>query len=84
MTIKAVADFIWQDVICWYGLFGRITVDGGAKFKKEVIKIFYKYRVKWVQISAYNTQVSRKIKGGYKLIINALMILMAGKKEKWP
>ena len=82
MTTKAVADFIWQDIIYQHGLFGRITINGSTEFKKEVIEILRKYKVKRVQISAYNAQASRKIKGGHKLIINALIILTTDRKEK--
>ena len=84
ITAKAIADFIWQDVICRHGIFGRLTVDGGAEFKGEVIKILRKYGVKRVQISAYNAQANGKSEGGHKPIVNALIALTEGGRTKWP
>jgi len=84
VNAKAIADFIWQEVICRHGIFGRLTVDGGAEFKKEVIEILRRYGVRRVQISAYNAQANGKIEGGHKPILNALMTLTEGGKTKWP
>ena len=84
VNARTVADFIWQDVICRHGIFGRLVVDGGSEFKKEVIEILRKYGIKRVQISAYNAQANGKVEGGHKPILNALMALTEGGKLKWP
>jgi len=31
--LAAIADFLWEDVVCRYGCFGRLVVNGGPENK---------------------------------------------------
>jgi hypothetical protein len=42
---KTVALFIWEDVICYYGVFWRMIFNGGGEFKGEVIDLLNKWGV---------------------------------------
>jgi len=48
-----VAKSLWE-VICRFGIFGKLIVDGGTEFKDEVEALAKKYDVHRVQISAYH------------------------------
>ena len=82
-TSAKVAKFIWEDIICRHGVFGKMKVDGGAEFKGAVIKILRKYGIGRVQISAYNSKANGMVEGGHKPIIAALIALTQGGKKKW-
>ena len=82
-TSAKVAKFIWEDIICRHGVFGKMKVDGGSEFKGAVIKCLRKYGIKRVQISAYNSKANGMIEGGHKPIIAALIALTQGGKKKW-
>ena len=45
VNARTVADFIWQDVIYYYSIFGRLVINRGSEFKKEVIEILRKYGI---------------------------------------
>jgi hypothetical protein len=38
-TILAVAKFIWENLICRFGLFGRLVVDGGTENEEFVTEL---------------------------------------------
>ena len=44
----AVARFLWEDVVCRHGCFGRLIVDGGLENKKHVTAFTKKYGIKRV------------------------------------
>jgi len=44
----AIADFLWEDVVCRYGCFGRLVVDRGPKNKGWVKAFTRKYGIKRV------------------------------------
>ena len=83
VNAQSVAKFIWEDVICRHGVFGRMVVDGGGEFKGEVIEILQKYGISCVKISAYNSKANGVAEGGHKPLINALMKLSEGGVKKW-
>ena len=45
-TSEAVAKFIWEEIVCRHGCFGRLVVDGGPENKKHVAKFIKKYNIK--------------------------------------
>ena len=36
---RAVADFLWEDIICQHGCFGKLVIDGGSENKKVVAEL---------------------------------------------
>jgi hypothetical protein len=53
-TVPAVARFLWEDIICRFGLYGRMIVDGGTENKAMVKLLTEKYGIRRIEISAYH------------------------------
>ena len=77
-TSIAVAKFIWEDIVCRHGCFGRLVVDGGPENKKHVVAFVKKYRIKQVQISAYHQQANGMVERGHNPIVEALSCMTNG------
>jgi len=77
-----VAKFLWE-IICRFGIFGKLIVDGGTEFKDEVETLAKKYDVHRVQISAYHPQANGMVERGHKPIVDALAKLSAEGKGNW-
>lgn len=51
---EVVPKFLWEDVICRHGCFGRLSIDGGPEYKSYLEVLAQKYKIKRVVISAYH------------------------------
>ena len=82
-TSKAVAKFIWEDIVCRHGCFGRLVIDGGPENKKHVAEFTKRYGIDRVRVSAYNPQVNGMIERGHKPITEALARMTDGGIGNW-
>ena len=81
-TSEVVADFLWEEIVYRYGVFGRLVIDGGPE-NIGVAKVFIaKYSIKRVQISVYNSKANRGIKYSYRSIREALTRISRGGKRQ--
>jgi len=71
-----VAKFLWEDIVCCYGCFGKLVINRGPKNKGYVAAFMAKYRIKQVQVFVYYPPTNRIIEQGHKLITDALAKLM--------
>lgn len=69
---STIAKFIYEDIICRWSMTRRLLVDGGPDFRKVVKFLASAYKIRRVQMSAFNSQAMGKIEGGHKPIVNAL------------
>ena len=72
LTFKAVVQFLWEDIICRHGCFGKLVVDDGSENKDAVQELALRYGIKRVVVSAYHPQANRMIERGHKPIVDAL------------
>jgi hypothetical protein len=79
---KTVAKFLWE-VICRFGIFGDLIVDGGTEFKDVVAELTAKYGIHRVQASAYHPQANGMVERGHRPIVDALAKLSAEGKGNW-
>ena len=82
-TSIAVAKFIWEDIVCRHGCFGRLVVDRGLENKKHVIAFVKKYSIERVQISAYHQQANGMVERGHNPIVEALSRMTDGGVGNW-
>jgi hypothetical protein len=82
-TSAAVAKFLWEDVVCRHGCFGRLVIDGGPENKGYVAAFTAKYGIKRVQVSAYHLPANGMIERGHKPIADALAKLTDGGLGNW-
>ena len=65
-TSAHVAKFIWEDVICRHGCFGRLIVDGGPENKDLVIELTKRYGIKRIVVSVYYAPANGMIERGHQ------------------
>ena len=83
LSSRAVADFLWEDVICRHGCFGKLIIDGGSENKEAVAELARRYKVKRVVVSAYHPQANGMIERGHKPIVDALSKMSDGGSTNW-
>ena len=83
LSSRAVADFLWKDVICRHGCFGKLVIDGGSENKDAVVELAQRYKVKRVVISAYHPQANGMIERSHKPIVDALLKISDGGSTNW-
>jgi hypothetical protein len=60
-----VTKFIYNKIIYRHGIFGKLKVNGGLKFKKKVIMELKKLGITRIMIFVYNTRVNDMVERGY-------------------
>ena len=78
-----MADFLWEDIICCRGCFGKLIIDGGSENKDAVAELTKRYGVKKVVVSAYHQQANGMIERGHKPIVDALSKMSDGGSTNW-
>jgi hypothetical protein len=82
-SADAVADFLWQDVICWFGCIPQITTDNGTEFQGAVNVLARKYNITVIRISPYNPAANGMIERSHRTWINSIWKLCGNKKNRW-
>ena len=71
-TMKNVAKFISEDLLCRHGTFERLVVDGGPENKSLIDELTDRFSIKKIKVSAYNPQANGMIERGHKPIVDGL------------
>ena len=79
----AIADFLYEDIICCYSCFKKLIIDGGSENKKVVAELAQKYKVKKIVVFVYHTQANGMIEHGYKPIVYAFLKMLDGRSTNW-
>jgi hypothetical protein len=80
---KAMAAFLYEDVICRHGVFERLVVDGGPENKLLVKDLAKKYGIHRLVVSSYHPQANGMIKRGHKPLVDALAKMTGGGFSGW-
>ena len=79
---KGVAKFLFEDIVCRFGLYGKLIVDGGTENKSWVTEMTKKYGIRRIEISAYHPQAN-PVERGHQQIKDGLAKLAEGGKGNW-
>jgi hypothetical protein len=85
-TSEKVADFFYEEVICWFGTPESVVVDGGAEKKKSTKLLLKRYNIRKITGTPYHAAANRVIERGHRPIADALSKLTACSdkpKEMW-
>ena len=55
--VKSMAKFLYKDVVCRWGVFGQLSVDGGGENADITTALTELYNIRRVVASAYHPQV---------------------------
>ncbi len=83
LSSRAVAEFLWEDIICCHGCFGKLIIDRGLENKDAVAELVERYGIKRVVVSVYHPQANRMIERGHKPIVDAFSNISAGGSTNW-
>jgi hypothetical protein len=79
-----IKNFIYEDIICRYGIIGRMVVDGGPENKNVAEALLEVSKITRVKISPYNSKANGIVERGHRPIVDGLSKLTNGGFKKWP
>ena len=80
--MHSVAKFIWEEIVCRHGLFGRLVVDGGKENAGAVQELTTRYGIHRVQASAYHPQAN-PVERGHRPLKDSLSKLATHGHGNW-
>jgi transposase InsO family protein len=83
-TAQAVANFLWEEVICQYGYIGSITTDNGPETKGAFEELVRRHNIPHIRIMPYNSKANGVVERGHFTIREALVKACKGNIGKWP
>lgn len=81
--LRAVADFLQEDIIYQHSCFVNLIIDGGPKNKNAIAELAQKHEVKKVVVSAYHSQANEMIECRYKLIVEVFSKMSDRESTNW-
>lgn len=81
-TAKAIAQWLFEDVICRWGCLLEIVTDNGKQYV-AVLEWLKKWGIKGIRISAYNSKAQGKIERPHGDLRDSLYKATGGNPSKW-
>ena len=75
----AVVKFMWEDIICCHGCFGRLIINKRQKNLGIVEVLAARYGIKRMITSIYHPQTNKMVEKDYRLIVDAFFKMLG----KW-
>nr|GAT44941.1 predicted protein [Mycena chlorophos] len=80
---SAIADWIFQDLLCRWGTLVEIVTDNGSPFVKALTYLEQKYHVKHIRISGYNSRANGLVERAHYDVREALFKACDGEESHW-
>ncbi|KAJ1304036.1 hypothetical protein OPQ81_008444 [Rhizoctonia solani] len=82
-TAKAIAAFLWKDVLTRWGAIREVVTDNGTEFRGAVDILLKRYGINQIRISAYNKQANGVVERGHRTFREALLH-SSDRPTDWP
>ena len=82
-TAQALGNWIFQDIICRWGMLVEIVSDNGKPFVVALGYIEKKYHIKHIRISGYNSRANGIVEQSHFDVRQALFKTADGEQGKW-
>ncbi len=82
-TLKAIAKFLWKDVICRHDCSRRFVMNEESKNKEIVETLIEKYKIKRMMMSTYHSQMNDLMKKDHTAVVNVLIKITVDESMKW-
>ena len=69
---QTVADFLWEDVICHYGCFGKLVIHVRSENKDAIVELAERSRERKIVVFTYHPQANGMIERSHKPIIDTV------------
>ena len=83
-SAENIAKFLWEEVLCRYGMIYHVTTDNGSEVKGVFAQLLEKYDIPQVRISPYNSRANGVVERGHRNIREALVKMCKGQMKDWP
>ena len=80
---KAIAHWLFEDIICRWGCITEIITDNGGPYRSAVAWLEQKYGIKGIRISAYNSKANGRIERPHWDVRQMLYKATGGNPSKW-
>ncbi|XP_047263727.1 uncharacterized protein LOC107857974 [Capsicum annuum] len=82
ITKKVVADFVRNNLVCWFGIPESIITDNGANIYSDLMReICKKFKISHRNSTAYRLQINGVVEAANKNIKRILMKIVDGNRE---
>ncbi len=82
-TSKAIAKFLWEDVICRHDCSKRFVMNEELKNKEIVETLIEKYKIKRVIMLTYHSQMNDLVKKDHTAVVNVLIKMTVDESMRW-
>ena len=82
-TSAALADWIFEDILCRWGTLVEIVSDNGPAFVKALTHLAKKYHINHIRISGYNSRANGIVERPHFDVRQALFKAVDGDQSKW-
>ncbi|XP_022030759.1 uncharacterized protein LOC110931682 [Helianthus annuus] len=84
ITSKQVIDFVWENIICRYGLPGVLVTDNGKQFAKKPFSVWCKeYRINQVFSSVAYPQSNSQVERTNRSIVEGIKTRLGRYESNW-
>lgn len=83
LTGENAATVFFEDVVCRFGLVGRVTTDNGPEFMGAFRECLARYGIQHITTSSYHPEANGMIERGHAPIKEALFKLMRTRGPDW-
>ena len=80
---KAIANWLFEDIICRWGCITEIVTDNGGPYRSAVAWLEQKYGIKGIRISSYNSKANGRIERPHWDVRQMLYKATGGNPSKW-
>jgi len=82
-TLKAIAKFLWKDVICRHNCSKRFVMNEELKNKEILEMLIEKYKIKRMMMLIYHSQMNDLVKRNHTAVVNVLIKMTVNESMKW-
>ncbi len=82
-TLKAIAKFLWKDMICKHDCSRRFVMNEESKNKEIVETLIEKYKIKRVMMLTYHSQMNDLVKRDHTAVVNVLIKMTVNESMRW-
>ena len=82
-TADAIQAFLFEQILCRWGMIGTLVTDNGAAVVKAVEQLQSRYHFPHITISPYNSQADGQVEWRHRDVWEAIMKTVDGDASKW-
>jgi hypothetical protein len=82
-TARTLGDWIYEDILCWWGSLREIVTDNGPAFLKAMEYLSKHYHLNHIHISGYNSRANGTVERSHFDVRQSLFKVVDGDQKRW-